>query len=171
MNKEIELKGLRDQLQTQQTNLNSYHTGNSRLQSDYDLGISRVQQLERELTDVLHYKKNIVEKMEVAESYASGSGSKLGRINLIRQGQLEGRFFERMQSRLAEHQRKQSDAVETIRKNLIEIKNKAKSIEDEIEDARKYVMEIDSLISTNQANIQAKKIQIAHLQSNIRMMT
>lgn len=112
-----------------------------------------------------------MEKMEVVESYASGEDSRLGKIKLTRQGQLEGRFFERMQTRLAERQRKQSDAVETIRGNIKEIKSKSEIIEEEIDDARKYTMEIDSLISSNQANIQAKKVEIAQLQGNIRMMT
>lgn len=171
MNKEIELNSLHQQLQTKQDNINFYHTENANLQSDYDLGISRTKQLERELIDVLHYKKKIMEKMEVAESYASGDGSRLGSLKLVQPGQLEGRFLERMQSRIAERQRKQSNAVEMIKENVEEIKGKSKLIEEEIEDARKHVMEMDNLISTNQMKIQAKKAEITQLQGNIRMMT
>lgn len=171
MSKEIELISLQNQIQTEQTDINFYQAENIRLQSDYDIGISRIQQLEQELVDVLHYKKNIMEQLEVAESCACGEGSRLDKIKLVRHGQLEGRFLERMQSRLSERQRKQAAAVDTIRENITEIKNKSQLIEDEIDDARMYALELDTLISTNQANIQAKKTQIAQLEGNIRMMT
>lgn len=171
MQNKIKLNSLHQQLQTQKTNINSYYTKNVQLQSNYDAGISRIKQLERELIDVLHYKKNIMKNMEVVESCASGHSSRLGRIKIARRGQLEGHFFERMQSRLDGRQSKQSDAVESIKENIRKIKSKSEVIEDEIESARKYAMEIDGLISANQANIQAKKIQIAQLQGSIRMMT
>lgn len=165
-----ELSNLRGQVQMKQSDLNKYQAENARLEADYDLAFSRVQQLERELVDVLHYQKKITEKTEVLESYTSGGQSRLGKISLVRSGQLEGQFLERMQSRLAERQKAQERAVDTIKNNLIEIKNKARFIEDEIDEARKSVMQLDALISTNQANIQAKKGEILQLEGNIRMI-
>lgn len=46
MSKEIELNSLKGKIQT---DINFYHTENVRLQSDYDIGISRIQQLEQNL--------------------------------------------------------------------------------------------------------------------------
>lgn len=170
MEKEKELEGLQSDLQSGHTDLNHLQTENMSLQSDYDLGISRVKQLERELMDVLDYKGRIIEKLEVAESYVSGEGSRLGRIKCHRHGQLEGRFLERMQSRMKERQRKQADAVDVIRENVMKMKKKSLLIEEDIEEARKHVMEIEGLISMNQSNIQAKKAQIAQLEGKIRVM-
>jgi predicted nuclease with TOPRIM domain len=169
--KDTALNSLQDKLRTQQNDLKSFHAENTRLQSQYDSEMTRIQQLERELSDLLHYHKNILEKMQVAESYASGHGSRLGSIKLVRHGQLEGRFLERMQSRLSDRHRKQADAVEAIRENMREIKSKSQLIEYEIEDARKYAMQVDNLISTNRDNIRARKVQIAQLEGRIRVMT
>lgn len=62
-------------------------------------------------------------------------------------------------------------AAEGIRENVAEIKNKAILIENEIGAARKYALELDTLISTNQAHIQTMQMQITQLEGEIRMMT
>lgn len=171
MKNETEIKSLQTQLQVQHTDLNSFHTESMKLQEDYDLGMMRIQQLEKELNDVLYYKRNILEKMQSLESLALGEGSRLGNIHFSRQGLLEGRFLERVQSRCSERHSKQAAAVETIRENVSEIKRKAEMIEDEIEAERKNLMYVDNLISTNQATIQAKRMRIAQLESSIRVLT
>lgn len=170
MNKEAELIGLRSQLNSERVNLNNFYAENTRLQTDYNTGMSRIQQLERELSDVLYYKGHILEKLQKVESLATGPSSQLSRIQFIRQGQLEGRFLNRIQSRITDQQQKQARAVETIRDNIHEIKNKIQMIEDQLEQERTYVMHVDSLISTNQARIQQKKVQIAKLEGNIRVL-
>ena len=89
MNRNVELSGLHNQMQTQQTSLHNFHAENIRLQSDYNAGMLRIQQLEQELGDVLHYKQNILVKMRDVENLASGEASRLGSIKFVRHGQLE----------------------------------------------------------------------------------
>lgn len=171
MKKDVKLISLQSQLRTQHTDLNNYNVENIRLQSSYDAGILRIQQLEQQLNDVLYYKRNMLEKMQEAESLVTGEGSRLGGIKFFRHGLLEGRFLERMQTRISEQHRTQAAAVEAIRENIWEIKRKVKIIENEIEAERRYVIHVDSLISTNQAKIQQKKMAIAQLESSIRVLT
>jgi|SRR5699024_4991564 len=109
--------------------------------------------------------------MQMAEGLVSGESSRLGGIKFVRHGQLEGRFLERMQTRISEQRQKQMQAVDGIRENIEEIKRKVKMIENEIEHERKYLMQVDSLISTNQANIQQKKLAITQLESSLRVLT
>lgn len=130
-----------------------------------------MQQLEIELSDVLYYKQQILKKIEEAELLVAGESSKMGQLNFIRHGQLEGRFLEKIQSRISEQQRIQENILETIRGNLDEIKQKAELIEDEILTERQIVLNIDALISSKQAVIEQQKSQIAELESNIRILT
>lgn len=162
---------LHSQLRTEQSNLITFQAETARLQTNYTTGMARIQQLEQELSDILHYKQHILEHTQVAESLASGGHSKMGQINFTRHGELEGRFLERIQSRVAEKHREQSNVVEGIKENILEIKRKTQLVEDMIEDERRYVMQVDGLISSNQSIIQQKKVRIAELEGSIRFLT
>src|SRR5699024_1847806 len=93
---------LQNQLQHQYNDLNNFHAENTRLQADYSAGTLHIQQLEQQLGDMLYYQRNILENMQEAERLVSGKDSRLGGIQFVRQGQLEGRFLERIQARITE---------------------------------------------------------------------
>lgn len=168
MSTKAELSGLQTQLHQQQTSLHNFQADQIKLQGDYDACMLRIQQLEQELSDVLYYKQNILKKVDNLEGLVSSEGSRLSKIQCVRYGQLEGRFLERMQSRMEEHRKKQALALATIKDNLGEIKAKTQALEDDIENERRQLMHVDNLISQRRASIAQQQTTIAQLEGNIR---
>lgn len=105
------------------------------------------------------------------EELITGDGSRMGRIQLVKPGRLEGRALELIQNRINSRKKSQQLTLAHINQSIQHMKQKSTEIEQELEAARRQLLSLDQYIETNQLNIQRLKMDIATVQGQIRTLS
>lgn len=171
MDKAAQIANFRSVIASKQANLHSYYEKDRMYQQQYNSELSKIRQLERELEDLLFYKKKAMKEFTYMEELITGDGSRMGRIQLVKPGRLEGRALELIQNRINSRKKSQQLTLAHINQSIQHMKQKSIEIEQELEAARRQILSLDQYIETNQLNIQRLKMDIATVQGQIRTLS
>src|SRR5690625_2708193 len=167
---ETRIPYLKGQISTKRSYLQNCYQQDAEYRLAYDDCLTNIGRLEKELDDLLLYKRKALVEFQHLETLISGDASPMGKIQFFQPGLLESIFFEKIQIKLIDQRREQKNALAAIRDDIQELKRKESEIEDEIGVERTKLMNIDDLISRNKANIESRKMEIAVIESQIRSL-
>ncbi|SDZ68698.1 hypothetical protein SAMN05421736_1383 [Evansella caseinilytica] len=170
MNNQHQMEALKKQISSNETKIRSLYKQNHSYQDSYDNGLSTIRNLEAKLEALLYNKRNLVRELIQLERLTIGERSPMGKISFVEAGVLEGRALETMQDRIIALRRQQRLTMHNLSEADYQIDKKITTIEQQIEEQRTSLMELDRWMADNRYRMQVLKSEIASARQSLHTL-
>jgi len=158
---------VRSEISTERSSLDTLINKNHVYTNQFEEGSLHLKKLEQELDDLLLYKKKILEEYHYLEELIDKSN----KVQFSVPGHLEGHFLRRINDKISDDKKQQYKIRDTIHNNLDKVDRSIEKLEQDLENQRQALFQLDQLIADNSASIQLKRTEITKLEGQLRSLS